>query len=76
MANVCPVTGKRHATGNTRSHSKRSEKRKFSVNLQKQTFVDPETGEKFTVRLSAKGIKTVTKNPRKLLELARKLRSS
>lgn len=36
--------------------------------------MDPETGEFFNARVSAKAIKTLTKNPRKMLEFSRKMR--
>lgn len=74
MSKVCEVTGRRPAAGNNVSHSNRKTKRRFLPNLFKKKFIDPETGEKFTATVSAKGIKTMTKNPRVLLELARKKR--
>jgi large subunit ribosomal protein L28 len=74
MARRCELTGKQPSVGHNVSHSNRKTKRRFLPNLFKKTFTDPETGEKFVAKVSANAIKTVTKNPRKLLELARKLR--
>jgi large subunit ribosomal protein L28 len=75
MARRCDFLGKKPSTGNNVSHSNRKTKRRFLPNLFKKTMVDPETGDKFTAKLSAKAIKTVTKNPRKLLTLARMMRA-
>lgn len=74
MARRCDFLGKKPSVGHSVSHSNRKTKRRFLPNLFKKTMVDPETGEKFTAKLSAKAIKTVTKNPRKLLTLARMVR--
>lgn len=74
MARRCEFLGKKPSTGHNVSHSNRKTKRRFLPNLFKKTLTDPETGERFTAKLSAKAIKTVTKNPRKLLQLARQVR--
>lgn len=74
MSNVCDLTGKRPKSGHNVSHSNRKTKRVFVPNLFKKTFIDPETGEKFTAKVSTNAIKSMTKNPRYLLELARKMR--
>jgi large subunit ribosomal protein L28 len=76
MVKVCAVMGKKPSTGNKVSHSNIKTKRRFLPNLMKKTFHDPETGKAFRVLISAKGIKTVTKNPRKLLDLARANRNN
>lgn len=74
MANVCDFTGKRTTTGSNVSHSNRKTKRTFKPNLFWKKFHDPETGEMFYARVSAKAIKTLTKNPKKMLDFARKMR--
>lgn len=71
MARQCALTGKKTTTGNNVSHSKRRTRRTFVPNLQYKAFFDPETGEKFYARVSMNALKTLTKNPRKLLEFAR-----
>ena len=43
MSRVCEVTGKRTATGNTRSHSLRATKRKYYPNLFSKKIKDPVT---------------------------------
>jgi large subunit ribosomal protein L28 len=73
MARVCDLTGKRRSTGRNVSHSNRRTLRSFLPNLFTKTFIDPRTGEKFRAKVSASAIKTLTKNPAKILELAKKL---
>ncbi|UWV85669.1 50S ribosomal protein L28 [Mycoplasmopsis felis] len=53
----CQVTGVYPLTGNTRSHAMNASKRKFNVNLQKIRVVLD--GRKVTLRVSAKGLKTL-----------------
>ncbi|BBU47467.1 50S ribosomal protein L28 [Mycoplasmopsis felis] len=57
MARRCQVTGVGPLTGNTRSHAMNASKRKFNVNLQKIRVVLD--GRKVTLRVSAKGLKTL-----------------
>lgn len=57
MARRCQVTGVGSLTGNTRSHAMNASKRKFNVNLQKIRVVLD--GRKVTLRVSAKGLKTL-----------------
>ena len=60
MSRVCPVTGKGPLSGNNRSHSLRATRRVQNVNLQKfQIKVD---GKTQTVRMSARGYRTLMKN--------------
>ncbi|MDL2262386.1 50S ribosomal protein L28 [Bacteroidales bacterium OttesenSCG-928-I21] len=61
MARICQITGKTAMVGNNVSHSKRRTKRTFDVNLMTKRFYDEETGKWITLRVSAKGIKTITK---------------
>jgi large subunit ribosomal protein L28 len=74
MARRCDYLGKKPSTGHNVSHSNRKTKRRFLPNLFKKRFFDVETKEFFTVKVSAKAIKTLTKNPRKLLQFARSIR--
>lgn len=74
MARVCDYSGKRTTSGQNVSHSQRKTKRTFKPNLFWKKMLDPETGDFFYARLSAKAIKTLTKNPTKMLGFARKMR--
>ncbi|MCH2188611.1 50S ribosomal protein L28 [Candidatus Gracilibacteria bacterium] len=62
MARICEVTGKKTSTGNRRSHSMRSTKRKFYPNLFYKNIKDPETGLVYRIRVSAKGLRTLRKH--------------
>ncbi len=64
MSKVCPITGKAPKAGNNRSHSMRATKRRFEPNLQNKTFIDPVTGQKIKIRVSAAGMRTLMKAPR------------
>ncbi|WP_025755401.1 50S ribosomal protein L28 [Mycoplasmopsis cricetuli] len=57
MARRDALTGKGPQSGNKRSHAMNASKRKFNVNLQKIRVVI--AGEKKTLRVSAKTIKTL-----------------
>ncbi|HOK39207.1 MAG: 50S ribosomal protein L28 [Bacteroidales bacterium] len=61
MARVCQITGKKAMVGNNVSHSNLRTKRRFNVNLMKKRFFDEETQQWITLRVSAKGIRTITK---------------
>lgn len=61
MARVCQITGKRAMVGNNVSHSKRRTKRVFDVNLTTKRFYDEETKQWIKLKVSAKGIKTISK---------------
>ncbi|KKP39645.1 MAG: 50S ribosomal protein L28, large subunit ribosomal protein L28 [Candidatus Peregrinibacteria bacterium GW2011_GWF2_33_10] len=65
MSRVCQLTGKRPTSGNTRSHSMRTTKRRFLPNLFKRILVNPFTKEKVKVKISAYGLKCLVKNPLK-----------
>ena len=62
MSRVCEVTGKRVTVGNSVSHSNIKTKRKFYPNLQTKKFYVAETDSYITLKVSAKGLKTITKN--------------
>lgn len=57
MARVCEITGKRPMSGNNRSHSLHSTRRKWNVNLQNVTMMID--GKPTKVRVSARALKTL-----------------
>ncbi|MDD9868147.1 MAG: hypothetical protein OXU73_02365 [Candidatus Campbellbacteria bacterium] len=67
MAKVCPITGKGSMV--TGGYSNRVRATKFnpipkkrkSTNMCKKTLVDPETGKKIKIEVSARGLKTIRK---------------
>ena len=61
MARVCQVTGKVPIGGNTVSHSNIKTKRRFLPNLQTKRFFLPEENKWITLKVSTKGIKTISK---------------
>ncbi|HEY4522438.1 MAG TPA: 50S ribosomal protein L28 [Candidatus Paceibacterota bacterium] len=67
MARECSITGKKSQMGGGYSNRVRATKfnptgkRRRLVNLQTKTVFLPELGKKVTVRVSAKGLKTMKK---------------
>jgi large subunit ribosomal protein L28 len=67
MARTCDITGKKSQVGGGYSNRTRATKynptgkRRRQVNLQTKTLFIPELGKKITVRVSAKGLKTMKK---------------
>ena len=67
MARECSITGKRSRVGGGYSNRTRATKfnptgkKRNQVNLQKKTVFVPELNRKVTVRVSAKGLKTMQK---------------
>jgi len=65
MAKVCPITGKKVATGRTiaitRSQVSGRTKRKFNVNLQKTSFYSDAMDKMIKMRVSTAGIRTIEK---------------
>ena len=59
MARTCQVTGARPAFGNNVSHSHRRTRRRFDVNIQRKRYWVPSLGRHLTLRVSARGIKTI-----------------
>lgn len=59
MAQVCQVTGTRPVFGNNVSHSHRRTRRRFDVNIQRKRYWVPSLGRHVTLRVSARGIKTI-----------------
>jgi large subunit ribosomal protein L28 len=61
MARVCKITGKKPLTGHNVSHSNRKTKMRQFPNLRKKRFFDEETGRTITLRVSASGLRNITK---------------
>lgn len=56
MSKSCYITGKKAMSGNSKSHSLQTTKRKFKANLQKVKIV--EDGKIKTVYISARALKS------------------
>jgi len=61
MSQVCQVTGKRPISGNRVSHANNKTKRMFHPNIQDKRFWLPSENRWIKLRVSAKGIKIITK---------------
>ena len=61
MSRICEITGKKVITGNNVSHSNIKTKRRFYPNLQTKKFYIPEEDLWITLKVSAKGIRTINK---------------
>ena len=62
MPRVCKVTGKKTQVGMNVSHSERHTKRTFLPNLQKLKFHSDILNRDFSLRVSAAGLRTLTKH--------------
>ncbi len=62
MSRVCQITGKKVMVGNNVSHSKRRTKRTFLPNLFKKKFYLEDEDRWVFLKVSASGIRTITKN--------------
>ena len=62
MSKICQVTGKKVMVGNNVSHSKRRTKRKFYPNLFKKKYYLPEEERWISLKISAAGIRLISKN--------------
>jgi large subunit ribosomal protein L28 len=62
MSRVCEITGKAVIVGNKVSHSNIKTKRRFYPNLQTKKFYIPEEDRYITLRVTAQGIRTISKN--------------
>lgn len=74
MARVCQVTGKRPITGHQVSFSNKKSKRRFLPNLQTRRFYLQEEDRWITLRLSAKGLRTI--NKKGLYQVVKELRAA
>ena len=62
MAKVCQITGRKRMRGNNVAHSKLRTKRDFSLNVKNKKFWSEEEQRFITLRVSAKGMRTIRKN--------------
>lgn len=61
MSRVCQVTGKRPITGNNVSHANNKTKRRFLPNIQHKRFWVEEENRFVSLKVSARGIRTIDK---------------
>ncbi len=61
MSRVCQITGRGALNGNRVSHSNIKTKRRFYPNLQNKKFYLPEEGIWVSLKVSAKGMRTINK---------------
>lgn len=61
MSQICQVTGKRPLVGNNRSHAMNATKRRFLPNLHQHRFWVESEKRFVTLRVSAKGMRTIDK---------------
>jgi large subunit ribosomal protein L28 len=59
MSRTCQVTGAEPSFGNAVSHSHRRTRRRWNVNVQSKRYFVPSLGRDVTLRVSARGIKTI-----------------
>lgn len=62
MSAHCQVTGRAPGFGNSVSHSQRRTRRRWEPNIQRKTYYVPSEGRRITLRVSAKGIKTIDRD--------------
>ncbi|MBX7448452.1 50S ribosomal protein L28 [Mycolicibacterium sp. 3033] len=62
MSAHCQVTGRAPSFGNAVSHSQRRTRRRWDPNIQRKTYYLPFEGRRITLRVSAKGIKTIDRD--------------
>lgn len=61
MAKVCAVTGKKPIKGNRVSHANNRTLRRFEPNLHTKRFWVPSENRFVTLKVSSRGIRTITK---------------
>lgn len=61
MTKACEITGKRPITGNNVSHANNKTRRRFLPNLQKRRIWIPSQKRYVTLRVSARGLRTIDK---------------
>lgn len=61
MAKVCAVTGKKPITGNKVSHANNKARRRWEPNLKVKRIWVPGEGKFISLKVSAKGLKTIDK---------------
>lgn len=73
MSKVCQLTGARPKSGHNVSHSKRRTKRRFEPNLLTKEVHDEKTGTSVRVKMTARALRTLAKNPKKFADQIYKL---
>ncbi|MFA6024070.1 MAG: 50S ribosomal protein L28 [Candidatus Gracilibacteria bacterium] len=68
MSKVCQLTGARPRSGHKVSHSNKKSNRRFLPNLVKKTVIDAKTGEKVSLKITARALRTLAKNPKKFAD--------
>lgn len=61
MSRKCDITNKRKQRGSIVSHSNNKSLKAFEVNLHKKRVFDSETGKWVTIKVSARGLRTLNK---------------
>ncbi|MFA5619686.1 MAG: 50S ribosomal protein L28 [Weeksellaceae bacterium] len=61
MSKVCQITGRKRMVGNNVSHANNKTKRTFEINLFKKRFFMPDSGKWISLKVSARGLKTINK---------------
>ncbi|MDX1981629.1 MAG: 50S ribosomal protein L28 [Bryobacteraceae bacterium] len=61
MAKVCAVTGKKPISGNRVSHANNHSRRRFEPNLHTKRFWVPSENRFVTLKVSARGMRTISK---------------
>ena len=61
MSRICQITGKKPITGHRVSHSNIKTNRWFFPNIQEKKFFIPEENRWITLKISAKGLRTINK---------------
>ncbi|MAR83635.1 MAG: 50S ribosomal protein L28 [Legionellales bacterium] len=61
MSRTCQVTGKRPTVGNNVSHAHNKTRRRFLPNLHKKRIWVPSEQRYVTLRVSARGLRTIDK---------------
>lgn len=64
MSRICPIAGKRTGTGNKRSHAMNATNRKFRPNMMVKRVFDPKLGKLVKMKISAAGLRTLSKAAR------------
>lgn len=59
MSRVCELSGKGPMSGNTVSHAKNRNRRRFLPNLNDVTLISDILGQSFSLRISAAALRTV-----------------
>jgi large subunit ribosomal protein L28 len=59
MSKICPVTGKKVMSGNNVSHANNKTRRKFNINMQPVSLVSEVLGRSVSMRMTARGLKTI-----------------